>query len=72
MKIFVKAKPGSKLEKVRKVSENHFEISVRERPRDGKANLAILDALAEYFKISKSKLRIVSGHAAKNKIVEIL
>jgi len=72
MKIFVKAKPNLKQEKVEKVDEQNYIVSVKEPPKKGKANNAIRNALAVYFKIGSSNVRIVSGHSSRNKIIEIL
>ena len=51
MKIFVKAKPNAKVERVEKIDETHFVVAVKEPPLRGKANAAIVSALAEYFGI---------------------
>jgi uncharacterized protein YggU (UPF0235/DUF167 family) len=79
MKIFVRAKPGVKKVYVKettdlfeKKGERHFVVAVNERAVDGKANRAIEHALAEYFDVPASRVRIVSGQTAKGKIVEIL
>ena len=72
MKIFVKAKPNSKEEKVEKTNESNFIVSVKEPPVKGMANQAIKNALAIYFKTSSSSIKIVSGWGARNKIIEIL
>ena len=50
MKINVKAKPGSREEKVEKVDEQNFVVSVKEPPEKGRANEAIRNALAVFFK----------------------
>ncbi len=71
MKIFVKAKPGAREEKIEKVGENEFKVSVKELPIKGKANFAIERALAEYFKVSISNIKLVSGFSSKNKVFEI-
>lgn len=71
IKIFVKAKPSSREEKVEKVDESHFIVSVKEPPVQGKANQAIRNALAVYFKTGTSCVRIVSGQTSRNKIIEI-
>ena len=68
MKIFVKAKPNAKQEKIEKVDETHFIVSVKEPPRQGRANEAIAKALAEYFKMNRSAFKLVSGFKSKNKI----
>lgn len=71
MKIFIKAKPNAKEEKVEKNDESHYTVSVKEPPVKGKANDAIRNALAVYFKTSSSSVKIISGYTCRNKIVEI-
>jgi len=70
MKIFVKAKPRAKNEKIEKIGEDCFKVSVKEPPEEGKANQAIVKALAEYFKVNQSTIKLVSGFSSKNKIFE--
>ena len=71
MKIFVKAKPNAREEKVEKVDETHFVVSVKEPPVQGKANAAIIKALAKYFDVAPSSVRLVSGFAFREKVFEI-
>jgi len=71
VKIFVKAKPNAREEKIEKVDENNFIVFVKEPPIKGKANNAIKNALAVYFKTSSSSVKIVSGYGSCNKIIEI-
>lgn len=72
MKISVSIKPNAKAKKVEKVDEGHFKAWVKESPVEGKANLALVKILADYFDIAPSRINIVSGHSSKKKIVEIL
>jgi uncharacterized protein YggU (UPF0235/DUF167 family) len=44
---------------------------VKEPPEKGKANDAIRNALAVYFKTGSSFVKIVSGYSSRNKIIEI-
>lgn len=71
MKIFVKAKPSAREEKVEQISENHFVVAVKEPPIGGKANEAIRKAIAQYFKVPPSEVSIISGHTSRQKVVEI-
>ena len=71
MKINVKAKPNSKIEKIEKIDDNNFVVSVKEPPEKGKANEAIRNALAVYFKTGSSCVKIISGYSSRNKIIEI-
>lgn len=72
MKIFIKAKPGSKEALIKKIDDINFEVSVRELPVKGRANRAIIDSLAEYFNIGSESVKIVSGWTSRQKVIEIL
>lgn len=72
MKIIVKAKPNSKEERVEKISDSEFVVFVKEPPVQGRANAAIVKALADYFGVSISQVRIVSGHTSRQKVIEVL
>lgn len=70
MRISVKAKPGAKREEV-VAAEGYFVVSVTEPPREGRANRAIIRALAEYFNVPASSVRIVTGFTSREKVVEV-
>ncbi|MFH1193139.1 MAG: DUF167 domain-containing protein [Candidatus Jorgensenbacteria bacterium] len=72
MKIFVRAKPGAREERVEKTDDSHFTVSVTEPPREGKANAAIVAALAAHLNVPQWRVSIVAGRTSRNKIVEIL
>ena len=70
MKINVKAKPNSREEKVEKIDDINYVVFVKEPPIKGKANEAIRNALAVYFKTGSSRVKIISGYSSRNKTVE--
>ena len=72
MKIFISAKPMSYEEKVEKIDESHFLVCVKEPPQNGLANRGIVRALANYFKVSPSRVVIKKGFTSKQKVVEII
>lgn len=79
MKILIKVKPGAKIEKVEKIPERllgekeaDFKVWVKEPAKEGKANEAVIKALAKYFNVPKSAVSIVSGATSKQKIIEII
>ena len=72
MRISVKAKTNAKKESVEKIGDKEFVVSVKEPPVDGRANWAICRIVADYFGISPSRVNIVSGQSAKNKILDII
>ncbi len=71
MKIFLKVKPKSKIEKIEKINETHFMIAIKEPPEKGKANKAVIKKIAKYFKIKQLQVVIISGLLSKNKVLEI-
>ncbi|MBI4094858.1 MAG: DUF167 domain-containing protein [Candidatus Liptonbacteria bacterium] len=72
MKIFVKAKPSAKVAGVQKIDDLNYIVAVTDPPKDGKANIAITKALAEYFAVPLSRVRLISGFSARQKTFEIL
>jgi hypothetical protein len=70
MKIQVKVKPNSRTEEISQVGDS-FIVRVKDPPREGKANLAVVRLLAEHFGVPKSQVRILSGFGSKNKVVEV-
>ena len=69
--ICVKAKPGADKAEIEKLDELSYVVSVREPPVQGRANAAIIAALAEYFGVARSLVTIVSGWTSRQKIVQI-
>jgi len=70
-KFSVAVKPNARHIGVEKISESVFRVAVRAPARDGAANRAAIEALAEFFAIAKSSLRIVRGHSSRKKHVKI-
>lgn len=72
MKIIVDAKAGAKREEVRELEPGHFRVAVHEPPIEGKANAAIVRALAKHLKLAPTQLVIVSGSTSRRKILEVV
>ena len=70
MIIKVKIFPGSRKEEIVK-ERNSFEIKIKEEPREGKANKAVVSLLANYFNISENKIKLIKGFRTRNKIFKI-
>ena len=64
-------KANSSNESVEKTGENNLKVRVFAPALNGRANARLIEVLAGYFKISKSKIRIVKGFKSKKKIIEI-
>jgi uncharacterized protein YggU (UPF0235/DUF167 family) len=72
MKIFVRVKTKAREEKVKKIDDINFTVWVRQVPEKGKANLAIIKALADYFDVNQSAVEIISGSTSNLKIINII
>lgn len=72
MKINIKVKPAAQENKIEKIDEEHYVISVKEPPIQGRANRALIFLLADYFQIPSSGVQIISGHTSRNKIISII
>jgi uncharacterized protein len=70
MKIQVKVKPNSKTGEVSREGDS-FIVKVREPPKEGKANQAVIKLLAEHFGVSQSQVRILSGFRNRNKVIGV-
>jgi len=70
MKIQVKVKPSSKTEELSQEA-NSFIVKVKEPPREGKANQAVIKLLARHFGVPQSQVRILSGSRSKDKVVDV-
>ena len=71
VKIIVGVHPNSKKPRVEKDLFGQLQIYVNQPPLDGRANLAVIEALAEYFKIKKYQIELVSGQKSKLKVFKI-
>lgn len=70
MKIPVIVHPNSKRPRVEKDLLNTIHVYVSEPPLEGKANAAVIEALAKYFKVKRRNMLLVSGQKSKNKVFE--
>lgn len=68
MLIKIKAFPGVSKAKIEKKDQDFLEVYVREKPIQGRANQAIVSALAKYFNCSESEIKLVKGFQERNKI----
>ena len=71
IKIYITVKPNAKETHVEQTSEKEYRVSVKAAPIQGKANIAVVNALAEHFKVTKAEINITGGYFGKKKIVEI-
>jgi uncharacterized protein (TIGR00251 family) len=68
MKLKIKVHANCSREKIKKLSEKEYEIWIKAKPVDGKANLALEKFLKK--ELGFKKLKVISGFSSRNKIVE--
>ena len=69
--IDVHAVPGSRNKGVVGVHGDALKVAVHARAREGKANAALVEALARVAGVRRSAVDVVSGHASRRKRVRI-
>lgn len=70
-KVNVRVKPNSKTEEVIP-EDGGFIVRVKEPPKEGKANRAVIRLLARYLGIPEAQLRISRGLTSRTKVIQIL
>ena len=65
--VFVKFNSSGKIQ----IQENEITISLKSKPERGKANLELIQKLADYFGVAKDKINIISGLSSTKKLVDI-
>ena len=68
--IKVKVIPRARRNKII-TEEGRLKVYLTVPPVDGKANKAVIEILAEYFRVKKGNIRIIQGEKNREKIIEI-
>jgi len=72
MKLIVHVKPNSHADAVEPIDATHLTVRVRAKPREGKANEAVIRAIAEHLHIAPSRIIITNGVRSKVKTITII
>lgn len=72
MKISVIVHPNAKKSRIEKDLLESLHVYVHEPPLEGKANKAVVEALATYFGVKKTNVLLLSGDKSKIKLFEII
>ncbi len=71
MYVRVRVNPSAKKERVVRVSEREFEISVKEPAEQNMANGRVRELIAHALGSSIGKVRIVTGHRSPTKLLDV-
>ena len=69
MKISIRVKPNSKQDLVELIGENQYNVRVKEKAIEGRANNAVIKILSKHFGLPKSNISVVIGLKSKNKVI---
>ena len=70
-KINLRVIPRARQNKIDVDPNGTYRVHITAAPVDGAANVAVVRALAEYFDVPKSQIKIVRGEASRDKVIEI-
>ncbi len=70
MEIQVKVRPNCKIQEVSRTGDI-FIVRVKEPAKEGKANRAVIQLLAEHFGVPRSHVRILRGFTSRNKVIDV-
>lgn len=71
MRLRTRVKPGAREEKVSREPDGSLLVSVTARAQEGKANEAVVKAVARFLRVPRTSVRIRSGLASRTKVLEV-
>jgi uncharacterized protein (TIGR00251 family) len=71
MRIAVTVVPRAHHARIERIDSGALRVAVTAPAHDGRANAAVIEALADYFRVPRSRVRIVLGRTTRRKVVEI-
>ena len=69
--IEVKVLAGSRQKALEKLEDGSFCVHLQVAPEKGRANKALIDLMADFFKLPKSHITLISGQKNRYKRLEI-
>ena len=71
MIINVRVTTKAKFKRVEETAPGCLRVYVSAAPEDNKANKAVIEVLAEYYGVRKSRILIIQGERSRDKRIEI-
>jgi uncharacterized protein (TIGR00251 family) len=53
------------------IKDEQITIGIKSKPIKGEANKEIIKKLSKHFRVSSSKIQIISGHKSSEKIIQV-
>jgi len=71
MRMTVRVTPRARRRGIERAEDGTWIVRVTEPAEDGRANEALVDALAAHFGVPKRSITIVRGHTARLKLIDV-
>lgn len=71
MRVSVVAHPNSKKPRIETDLFNMLHVYVAAPPLEGRANMAVTEALAQHFHVKKNEVLLLTGERGKIKVFEV-
>jgi uncharacterized protein (TIGR00251 family) len=71
MRVQIKVTPRAKRTGIEAATDGTLVVKVREPAEHGRANEAVVAAIASHFNVPRRSVSIVRGHTSRRKLVEI-
>ena len=72
MRLHVRVIPRAKRPLIEQSADGSWRVKVTEPADGGRANTAVIAALAQHFSVPQRAIRIVHGLTSRQKIIEII
>jgi len=69
IRLSVKVQPNARQQEIQKINEGEYKVHVLSPPSEGKANKEVIDVIASYFHLPRSRVKIIRGRKSRKKIV---
>ena len=70
MIIKAKVRPNSKEERIERISDSEYKISVKEPAEDNRANIRVINMLSKELGVSHKNIKI-KNPTSRNKVIEV-
>lgn len=67
----VRVQPGAKRNELLGIFEGVLRVKLAAQPIEGKANRALIAMLGDMLHVPKSRIRVILGQVARDKVVEV-
>ncbi len=71
MQVKVRVRTGAKEEEIAILPDGRLEVTVREKPKEGRANERVIELVARHFKVPATSVRILRGRTTASKLLAI-